>query len=151
MRGYAALKLNIGIRWYNERYASLCHKGRQVVTWSITSYGGAGGKLNTLPRARRSIDLARKTHFTSTLKLKNPPIDLFFWTSVTLSVWPSDDNHYTFPIFTNLASENIRSCWYSRGSKYVTEIYFFPYYYQPFVFHRKVNGRPKNKMKKIKR
>ena len=31
------------------------------------------------------------------------------------------------------------------------EIHFFLYRYQPFVFHRKPNGRPMNKMKKIRR
>ena len=33
---------------------------------------------NPLPRACQSIDLARKTHFISILKLKNPPINLIF-------------------------------------------------------------------------
>ena len=70
------LKMNVGIRWYNETYTSLCHNVTQVVTWPITSYEVAG--RNPQPRGSRSIDLARKTHFISVLKLKNPPIDLIF-------------------------------------------------------------------------
>ena len=42
---YAALKMNIESRWYNESYTSLCHNVTQVVTWPFTSYGGAGEKF----------------------------------------------------------------------------------------------------------
>ena len=41
---YAALKLNIGSRWYNKSYTSLCHNVTQMVMRPITSYGGAGDK-----------------------------------------------------------------------------------------------------------
>ena len=37
------------------------------------------------------------------------------------------------------------------GGRYATEIYLFLSRYQPFVFHRKPNCRPMNKMRKIKR
>ena len=70
---YAALKMNSGVRWYNERYASLCHNVTQVVTWPITSYGGAGGKY---PAPRAPINRFGKKN--SILKLKNPPVDLIF-------------------------------------------------------------------------
>ena len=70
---YAALKMNSGVRWYNERYASLCLNVTQVVTWPITSYGGPGGKY---PAPRAPINRFGKKN--STLKLKNPPIDLIF-------------------------------------------------------------------------
>ena len=38
------LRMNVGIRLCNESYTGLCHNVTQVVTWPITSYGGAGGK-----------------------------------------------------------------------------------------------------------
>lgn len=95
--------------------------------------------------ARRSIDLARKiekvTHWFN------------FWASVILSVWPNEDNHCTFSIFTYFSSENISSCRYSRGSGYVTEIHFFLSRYQPLMVDpwikwRKSKDRAKKPSKK---
>ena len=41
---YAALKMNSGSGWCNQSYTSLCHNVTQILTWPITSYGGAGDK-----------------------------------------------------------------------------------------------------------
>ena len=57
----------------------------QVVTWPITSYGGAREKS---PAPRAPINKNPCTHWFN------------FWTSVILSVRPNDDNRYTFSIFT---------------------------------------------------
>ena len=118
-------------------FVSKCH-----TSWNVTiaSYGGAGEKS---PAPRASINIFGKINsFHSILKLKNPPFDLFFGLVKSSVVWPSEDNHYTFSIFTNFSSINIRSCWYRGGSKNAAEIHFI---------HRKPNGLPMNKMKKIKR
>ena len=52
--------------------------------------------------------------------------------------------------FYLLFLRNIRSCWYSRGSRYATEIYFSRYRYQPFVFHRILMVDPWIKLRKSK-
>ena len=116
---YAALKMNIGIRWYNESCARLCRNVTQVVTWPITSYGGAGGKS---PAPRAPINrFGKKISCHFNIEIENPIHWFNFWTSVILSERPYDDNHYSFSVFTYFSSENIRSCWYS------SEIRFFSF------------------------
>ena len=95
---YAALKMNIGILWYNESYTSLCHNVTQIVTWPITSYGGAAEKS---PAPRAPINrFGKKNAFHFNNEIEKNTHWLNFWTSVILSVRPNDDNHYTFSIFT---------------------------------------------------
>ena len=145
---YAALKMNIESRWCNEGYTSLCHCATQVVTWPFTSYGGAGEKSHA-PRAPINR-FGKKNSFHCKIEIEKPTHWFRFWTSVILSVWRQQS--LLLSIFTaHFSSENIRSCCYSRGSRYATEIHFLFFRYQPFVFHRKPNGPPMNKMKKIKR
>ena len=97
---------------------SLCHNVTQVVTWPITSYGGAWGKSPPLHAPMNR--LGKKNSI--------------FWINVILSVWPNDENHYKFSISNYFSSESRRNCWYSRGSGYATKIHFFLSCYQPFVF-----------------
>ena len=145
---YAALKMNIESRWCNESYTSLCHNVTQVVTWPFTSYGGAGDKS---PAPRTPINrFGKKSSFHCKIEIEKATHWFNFWTSVILSVWPNDD-HSKFSTLTHFSSEKIRSCCYSRGSRYATEIHCLLSRYQPFVFHRKPRGRAMNKMKKIKR
>ena len=68
---YAAITnwMNIEIRLSNESYTGLCHNVTQVVTWPITSYGGAGGKspsrapINKFGKKRTSFQYWNwKTH-----------------------------------------------------------------------------------------
>ena len=122
----------------------------QIATWPITSYGEARDKF---PAPHAPINrFGKKNLFHFNIEIEKPSHWFNFWTSVILSVWPNNDNHYNFSVFTHFSfsSENIRSCWYSRGSRYATEIHFFlPL--SAFIFHRKPNGWPLNKMKKIKR
>ena len=121
----------------------------QDVKWPITSYGVAGGKS---PARRSPINrFGKKNSYHFNIEIEKLTHWFNFWISIILSAWPNDDNHYTLSIFTYLFSENVRSFWYSRGTRYATEIRFFLRCYQPFVFHRKPNGRPMNKMKQIKR
>ena len=141
--------MNIESRWCNESYTSLCHNVTQVVTWPFTSYGGAGDKS---PAPRAPINrFAKKNSFRFNIEIEKPTHWFNFWTSVILSVtlraespsifldersketllagylsvWPNDDNHYTFSVFTLFSSENVRSCWYGRGCRYAIEIHFF--------------------------
>ena len=140
--------MNIESRWCNESYTSVCHNVAQVVTWPFTSYQGAGEKS---PAPCAPINrYGKKNSFHCKIEIEKPTHWFNFWTSVILSLWP-DGNHYTFSIFTHFYSENIRSSCYSRGSRYATEIHFLLSRYQPFVFHRKPNGRPMNRMTKIER
>ena len=93
---YAALKMNVGIRWYNESYTSLCHNVTQVVTWPITSYGGAAEKS---PAPRAPINrFGKKNSFHFNSEIEKPFHWFNFWKSVILSVWPNDDDYYTFSI-----------------------------------------------------
>ena len=81
---YAALKMNVGINWYNESYASLCHNVTQVVTWPITSYGGAAEKS---PAPRAPINrFGKKNSFHFNIEIEKPTHWFNFWTSVILSV-----------------------------------------------------------------
>ena len=123
---YAALKMNIGIRWYNEGYTSLWLNVTQVVTWPITSYGGAWGKS---PAPRAPINrFGKKNSFYFNIEIEKPILWFNLWTSVNLSVRPNDGNHDTFSIFAYFSSwENIRSCWHSRESRYVSENRFFSF------------------------
>ena len=89
---YAALKMNVGIRWYNESYTSLCHNVTQVVSdhlqeKSLASLAAINrfGKKNSF---HFNNEIEKLTHWFN------------FWTSVILSVRLNDDNHYTFSIFT---------------------------------------------------
>ena len=78
----------------------------------------------------------KKNSFHCKIEIEKPTHWFNFWTSLILSVWPHD-SHYSFSIFTaHSSSENIRSCCYSRESRYATEIYFLLFRYQLFVFHR---------------
>jgi len=97
---------------------SLCHNVTRVVTWPITSYGGAWGKS---PPSHVPINRLGK---------KNSIV----WINVISSLWPKDDNHCKFSISNYFSSESIRSCWYSRGSGYATKIHVSLSRYQPFVF-----------------
>ena len=142
----SAYKMNIGSLWCNESYTTLCHNVTQIVPWPVTSYGGAGDKS---PASRVPINrFGKKNSFHFNIKIEKPAHWFKFWTSVILWVWPNDDNHYTFSVFTHFSSENmsiIRSCWHSRGSGYATEFQILLSRYQPFVFHRKPNGRKNSK------
>ena len=90
--------MNVGIRWYNESYTSLCHNVTQIVTWPITSYGGAAEKS---PAPRAPINrFGKKNSFHFNNGIEKLTHWFNFWTSVILSVRPNDDNHYTFSIFT---------------------------------------------------
>ena len=146
---YFSSTMNIGICWCYESYACLCHNVTRVVTWQVTSYGGAGDKS---PAPRASINrFGKKNSFHFNIEIEKPIQWFNFWTRVILFVWPSDDNHDTFSIFTYFSSENIRSGCYSTEKIFATEIHFFLSRYQSFVFHGKPNSRPMNEMKNIKR
>ena len=70
------LKWNSGSVDITKATLAFCHNVTQIVTWPITSYGGAAEKS---PAPRAPINrFARKTHFISIMKLKNSPIDLIF-------------------------------------------------------------------------
>ena len=113
-------------------------------------------RLPPLPPCRLDIDRCISLCLNLSHKLKRdqlpameepgrnplPRARLFFGLVKSSVVWPSEDNHYTFSIFTNFSSVNIRSSWYRERSRYAAEIHFM---------HRKPNGLPMNKMKKIKR
>ena len=95
---YAALKMNVGIRWYNESYTSLCHNVTQIVTWPITNFGGAAEKS---PAPRAPINrFGKKNSFHFNNEIEKLTHWFNFWTNVILSVRPNDDNHYTFSIFS---------------------------------------------------
>ena len=81
---YAALIMNIGGRWCNESYISLCHNVTHIVTWTITSYGGAGDKS---PAPRAPINrFAKKNSLRFNIEIEKHTHWFNFWTSVTLSV-----------------------------------------------------------------
>ena len=102
---YAALKMNIESRWCNKSNTSLCHNVTQVVTWAFKSYGGAREKT---PAPRAPINrFGKKNSFHCKIEIENPTHWFNFRTSVILSAWPNDDNHYSFSIFTaHFSSDN---------------------------------------------
>ena len=82
------------LKWtYNESYTSLCHNVTQIVTWPITSYGGAAEKS---PAPLAPI---KKNWFHFNNEIEKPTHWFYFWTSVILSVRLNDDNHCTLSIF----------------------------------------------------
>ena len=87
---------------YNEGCTSLRHNVTQVVTWrNYQLWMGRDGGTSPAPLA----PFNRKV-----LKLKKPPTDLIFLTSVISSVWPKDYNRCTISIFIYFSSEIIKSC-----------------------------------------
>ena len=87
---------------HNESCPSLRHNVPQVVTWrDYQLWMGRGGGTSPAPRA----PFNRKV-----LKLKKPPNDLIFWTSVISSVWLNDYNRCTISIVIYFSSENVKSC-----------------------------------------
>ena len=70
----------------------------QIATWPITSYGEARDKS---PAPHAPINrFGKKNLFHFNIEIEKPSHWFNFWTSVILSVWPNDDNYYTFSIFT---------------------------------------------------
>ena len=90
---YAALKMNSGSGWCNQSYTSLCHNVTQILTWPITSYGGAWDKSPTpfMPINR----FGKKNSFHFNIEIEKPTHWFNFWTSVILSVWPNNANIIT--------------------------------------------------------
>ena len=56
--------MNIGSRWFNESYNSLCHNVTQIVTWPFTSYGGARDKSPAPPAQINSFGKKNSFHFS---------------------------------------------------------------------------------------
>ena len=88
---------SVGSRWCKESYTRLCHNVTQIVTWPITSYGGAGGKSSASQTLINRFGKKNSFHFN--IEIEKPTHSVNFPTIIILSVRPQGDNHCAFSMF----------------------------------------------------
>ena len=90
------------------------------------------------------------SHFK--IEIEKVTINSIFWTSDPISMTKRQKLLHLFNFYLLFLRKYKELLVHEgRGNGYGPEIHFLLSRYQAFVFNRKHNGRPKNKLKKIKR